>query len=143
MKPKTRLASKAKVHATRMAERCEEWAKAADKKVETAKTNDDLIQAQDASRVYWMMAADWQATAKRAEEITPAKFNAKNKGTSQKTQEKRAFLRDVAETIGSTKRQDVVLAALETPGFSDLFDSYEAAYRVAVPAIFDGIRKPS
>jgi hypothetical protein len=118
-------------------------AKAADKKVETAKTNDDLIQAQDASRFYWMMAANWQATAKRAEEITPAKFNTKNKGTSQKTQARRQFLRNVAETIGSTKRQAVALAALETPGFSDLFDSYDAAYRAAEPNIFDGIRKLS
>ena len=143
MKAKTRLSSKAKSHATAMATKCEEMAKAADAKVKEAKTKEDLLAAQDASRAYWMMANDWHATALRAEEITPQKFSARNKGQTEKTQRKRAFLRAVARKIGTTKRQAVALAALDEPGFSELFDSWEAAYRVATPDIFDDLRKRS
>ena len=143
MRAKTRLASKAKADATRLAEKCEELARAADEKARAAKTDEEVIRAQDESRAYWKMATDWQATARRAEEITPSKFNAQNKGPSEKTRKKQEFLIETAKEIGTTKRQDVALAALQRDGFNDHFDSYESAYRAAVPEIFNGIRKSS
>lgn len=96
--------------------------------------------ALDAAKAYWQMAANWHATAERAETISPERFTARNSGPQKLTKARADFLRTVAEDIGTTKRDLVVSAAEGRPGFVELFGDYARAYRFAVPKIFDGIQ---
>ena len=100
----------------------------------------ERIGAMDAAKVYWQMSRNHADTLTHAEIAKPTRFTGQRKG---KKAEREDFLRQVAEEIGSTKRQAVCLAAINKPGFSKLFGGHGAAYRACTPQIFDRIRKRS
>lgn len=129
MKAKTRLASKAKSRAVALAAQYEKKARAAQADIERALTQEAREDAQDAARIYWSMAADWHATATRAEEISPARFTAPNKGAQSKTAARLEFVRGVAADNAGIKRQALALAIWDHPDAGQHFKTYEAVYR--------------
>jgi hypothetical protein len=139
MKAKPRLASKAKSRAVAMAAKFEAMAKQAQADIELAATDEARQDAQDAARIYWNMAADWHATATRAEEISPAKFSAKNKGPQSKTADRQKFLRDVAREIDTTKHEAVAAQAIQSYS-AKVFRLWSARGQVAESKLLNFMR---
>jgi hypothetical protein len=109
MKPKARVASKAKARAVALADECERLAKEAGDRYRLALTPQDKMAALEAQSIYNQMAANERATALRAEEISPATFTGRNRGSTELTAQRVQFLSDVARAAG-TKSRDVIAA---------------------------------
>jgi hypothetical protein len=129
MKAKFRLASKAKPQAATLAAKCEAMAREAEAAIKMAATDEARQSAQDQARLYLRMALDWHATATRAEEITPSKFAAKNKGPQSKTAAKLRFVRAIAAECEGIKRQTLALKIWDHSDAKLHFETYEAVYR--------------
>lgn len=129
MKAKVRLASKARASAAAMAARCEELAKDAEARARRLVSGEDSQAAKDEALAYYKMASDWHATATRAEEISPSKFAAKNKGPQSKTEAKLQFVRAVAAECQGIKRQALALTIWGHADANLHFETYEAVYR--------------
>lgn len=135
---------KFKERAIALRDECERLAVAAEKRAGSFElTAEERFDAVEQAKVYWQMSRVHADAVQAASEVRPDRFTGKNKGPQPKTVRRIAFLRSVATKIGSTKRASVIAAAHQQEGFADLFDSYEAAYRLAEPSIFDGIRNRS
>ena len=112
MKPKTRVASKAKARAVALADECERLAKEAGDRYRLALTPQDKMAELEAQSIYNQMAADWRATALRAEEISPTKFTGRNSGSTERTAQRVQFLNDVARAAGTTDREAIAAEAV-------------------------------
>lgn len=112
MKAKTRLASKAKPAAQKMAAECEKLACEAGEKYRLASSLEDRLAALEAQSAYNQMAANWSATALRAEEISPQKFTGRNKGPSSLSLKRIQFINEISSTIGPASRDAIAAEAV-------------------------------
>lgn len=128
MKAKTRLASKVKNTAVVMAAKFEALAKEAEADIERASTDEMRQDAQDRARIFWATASDWHATATRAEEISPAKFTAPNKGLQSKTGARLAFVGAIAADNIGMKRQVLASTIWDHPDVAKYFKTWDAVY---------------
>lgn len=109
MKPKTRVASKVKAREVALADECERLANEAGDRYRLALTLQDQMAELEKQSAYNKMAAQHRATALRAEEISPAAFTGRNRGSTELTAMRIQFLSDVARAAG-TKSRDVIAA---------------------------------
>lgn len=112
MKAETRLASKAKPAAQKMAVECERLAREAGEKYRLALSPEERLAALEAQSSYHQMAADWRATALRAEELSPQKFTGRNKGPSPQTLERIQFINEISSRIGPASRDAIAAEAV-------------------------------
>lgn len=112
MQAKTRLARKAKTHATTLADECEKNASDAGQRYRMALTQEEKLAALEEQSIYNQMAADWRATALRAEEISPETFTGRNKGISEQTALRVDFLKKIARAVGTTHRESIAAEAV-------------------------------
>lgn len=111
MKAKTRLASKAKPVAVKLAVECEKLAQEAGEKYRLALTNEDKFAALEAQSSYNQLAADWRATALRAEELSPQKFTGRNNGPNAQTLKRVQFINEVSSAIGPASHEAIASEA--------------------------------
>lgn len=128
MKAKTRLASSVKNTAVVMAAKFETLAREAEADIERASTDVIRQDAQDRARLYWAAAANWHATATRAEEISPAKFTAPNRGLQSKTVARLAFVGAIAADNVGIKRQVLASTIWDHPDVAQYFKTWDAVY---------------
>ena len=112
VKAKTRLASKAKPAAVKLAMECERLAREAGEKYRLALSTEERLAALEAQSSYNQMAADWRATALKAEELSPKTFTGRNKGPSAQTLERIQFIKEISSTIGPTSRDAIAAEAV-------------------------------
>ena len=129
MKAKTRLASKVKNTAVVMAADNEARARDAEADIKRASTDVMREDAQERAIHYWAAAANWHATATRAEEISPAKFTAPNKGLQLKTVARLAFVGAIAADNVGMKRQMLASTIWDHPDVAQYFETWDAVYR--------------
>jgi len=95
-------------------EECERLARMEEAKtVDLDLTDAERFAAMDAAKAYWQMAQSWTESALYAEQVRPGRFTARNMGTQSKTADRQAFLREVAEMIGTRKHEAVAAQAIE------------------------------
>ena len=112
MKAKTRLASKAKPAAVKLAIECERLAQKAGEKYRLALSTEEKFAALEAQSSYNQMAADWRATALRAEELSPQKYTGRNKGQSTQTLERIEFINEISSAIGPASHEAIASEAV-------------------------------
>lgn len=112
MKAKTRLTSKAKPAAVKLAIECERLAREAGEKYRLALTTEEKFAALEAQSSYNQMAADWHATALRAEELSPQKFTGQNNEPHANTLEKIQFINKISSLIGPASRDAIAAEAV-------------------------------
>lgn len=112
MQAKTRLASKAKTHATKLADECVKNASDAGNRYRVALTQEEKLAALEEQSFYNQMAADWRATALRAEEISPSKFTGRNKGAHRTTALRIDFINRISEEQLTSKWEAIAAASV-------------------------------
>ena len=107
--------NKVNKEATALADECERLAKQYGNHFRVALSSFQKSEALEAQSIYYQMAADWRATALRAEELRPTSFTGRNKGVNPKTQLRLAFLENVARERRVVKQIALAAMALDQP----------------------------
>ena len=112
MKAKTRLASKAKPAAVKLAVECDRLAREEGKKYRLALSPEEKLAALEAQNTYNQMANNWRATALNAEELSPQKYTGRNKGQSTQTLERIQFINEISNAIGPASHEAIASEAV-------------------------------
>lgn len=104
-----------KKEVTALADECERLAKQYGDHFRLAVSPLQKSEALEAQSIYNQMAADWRATALRAEELRPTRFTGQNKGVNPKTQLRLTFLESVARERRVVKQIALAAMALDQP----------------------------
>lgn len=104
-----------KKEAAALADECERLANQYGDHLRAARSPLQKSEALEAQSIYYQMAADWRATALRAEELRPTSFTGQNKGVNPKTQLRLDFLETVARERRVVKQIALAAMALDQP----------------------------
>lgn len=103
-----------KAIAKALRDECEKLARQQERRMSSPDLSEaERIAAMEAAKVYWQLRSNHADNVYHAEIARPEKHTGKNKGTQQKTIERTAFIRMVAEQYGIRKREAIASQALE------------------------------